>query len=194
MVLFSAECDLRRLNRRVCFRGGLSGRRNRMWVVAKGQTSGLRIGMDLLVDSCSNYAGRQLQIECVSAPYYWKEAKSSSILDFTVHRVRNVVEDRGFRNIESPRRGYVHAIDEFVDWYRSERLVCGISRQAQSISARAPCASRTKAPTADFSARIWLRNQKSPGSQHGLVCAQLGFWGLPKGAAGIVFIDYRCMD
>jgi hypothetical protein len=75
-------------------------------------------------------------------------------------------------NSADAKRGYRHAIDEFVDWYCSEpRLTFNRivvlryrshleSRQlapAQSTYVSAPCvASHTKLPTAVFSVPIWL--------------------------------------
>ena len=76
-------------------------------------------------------------------------------------------------NSADAKRGYRHAIDEFVDWYCSEprlafnRIVVLRYRShlksghtlhpAQSTYVLAPCvASHTKLPTAAFSAPIWL--------------------------------------
>ena len=75
-------------------------------------------------------------------------------------------------NSGSAKRGYRHAIDEFVDWYCSEpRLAFNrivvlryrshldpvTSPPEPSICVLAPCAgSPTKPPTAVFSAPIWL--------------------------------------
>ena len=74
-------------------------------------------------------------------------------------------------NSTDAKRGYRHAIDEFVDWYRSEprlafnrivvlryRLISNPvnSPPEPSICVLAPCAgSPTKPPTAVFSAPIW---------------------------------------
>ncbi len=76
------------------------------------------------------------------------------------------------RNSADAKRGYRHAIDEFVDWYCSEpRLAFNRivvlryalisnpvnSPRAQSTYVLAPCvASHTKLPTAVFSAPIRL--------------------------------------
>src|ERR1700730_3742124 len=75
-------------------------------------------------------------------------------------------------NSTDAKRGYRHAIDEFVDWYGSEprlafnRMV--VLRYRSHLESRqlapgtinlvlAPCAgSPTKPPTAVFSAPIWL--------------------------------------
>src|SRR6266550_5578849 len=74
-------------------------------------------------------------------------------------------------NSADAKRGYRHAIDEFVDWYCSEPrlafnriVVCVIaliwnpvsSRLEPSICVLAPCVdSPTKRPTAVFSAPTW---------------------------------------
>ena len=75
-------------------------------------------------------------------------------------------------NSADAKRGYLHAIDEFVDWYCSEprlafnRIV--VLRYRSHLESRqlapgtinlrlAPCAGLpTKQPTAVFSAPIWL--------------------------------------
>ena len=75
-------------------------------------------------------------------------------------------------NSADAKRGYRHAIDEFVDWYARNRawpstgswscVVALISNLVnsvpeQSICVLAPCAgSPTKRPTAVFLAPIWL--------------------------------------
>jgi len=75
-------------------------------------------------------------------------------------------------NSADAKRGYRHAIDEFVDWYCSEprlafnrivvlryrsHLESLNSHRAQSTYVLAPCvASHTKLRTAVFSAPFWL--------------------------------------